>query len=384
MRPIRITNGSVITPGAVLKDADVLIRGTRIAAVGRAPASGEDCLEVDAGGAFVAPGFIDTHIHGAPGRVLANGVKSGTTAVVLALSCDSPGRVSSKIDEIRAFIAEDPLGRAVLGARLEGPYINKRRAGAQDKRHIKRPDKKGLLGILKGARPLLRIITIAPEIKGARPLLSLLKKSGVIASIGHTDATYEEAMAGFDSGIAHATHLFNAMSGLDGGERGAATAALLDERVYAEAILDLVHFHPKLFRLLAKVKDAGKIILVTDSIRAECEGCRRRGGRLKRPRVERRGGVYRFPDGRIAGSALTMAQAVKNAVRAGGLSVIDAVRCATLNPARLLGIENKKGSIAAGKDADIVLFDKCFNVKMTLIRGRIVYAERKRGIRCAE
>jgi len=384
MSPIRIKNGNVITPRALLKDADVLIEGAKIAAVGKA-AKGRGALNIDAKDLFVAPGFIDTHIHGDPETILEHEVKYGTTAILPALSCDSLDRIYSKIDEIKAFVADDPLGKAILGVRLEGPFINKRRAGAQDKRYILKPDKRGLTSFInlfkKGVRPFLKIITIAPELEGTKPLLGVLKKNGIIASIGHSDATYEEALKGFDSGITHATHLFNAMSGFDDGERGVATAALVDERIYAEGILDLVHFHPKLFRLLVKVKDISKIILITDSVRAEygssLRGPKGRSNLNKEiaspPSAARNDGhIYRFADGRIAGSALTMIQAVKNAVQAGRLSVIDAVRCATLNPARLLGIDSRKGAIAAGKDADIVVFDKNFNVKMTMINGRIV------------
>ena len=253
----------------------------------------------------------------------------------------------------------------IAGFRIEGPYISLEKSGAQDIRYIHRPDAEELKDIIHRCAPLMRIMTIAPELKGARTLIRVITKNKIIASLGHSYATDRQARSGIDAGIRHATHVFNAMRGKDACGAGAAGAILADKRVFAEVILDLIHVHEALFGRLLRAKGFDKVILITDSVRSE----RRRGVRMAR-------GAYRFKDGKLAGSALTMIGAVKNAVERCGLSIPHAVRLATLNPARFLGIAGTKGSIAAGKDADIVIFDKNFDIKMTIVRGKIIYQKK--------
>jgi len=213
---------------------------------------------------------------------------------------------------------------------------------------------------------LLKIVTIAPELEGAIPLIRLLNDRNIIASIGHSDATYDEALKGFDAGVTHATHIFNAMRGMDRRDPGGSLAALLDDRIAVEVIADTVHVHEALLKLLLKVKNRDNVILITDSVRANPPV-----GAKKGPKV------YRLKDGRLAGSNITMIDALKAALKAGKLSLAGAVRLVSLNPARLLGLQKTKGSIEAGKDADLVIFDDDFDVKATLISGRIIY--RKKG-----
>ncbi|MFA4982121.1 MAG: N-acetylglucosamine-6-phosphate deacetylase [Candidatus Omnitrophota bacterium] len=387
-RHIYIINAKIISKGALLKGAAVLISGTKIASLGKKTALCKNSLSINAKGCFVSPGFIDTHIHGDPERVFLNEIRSGTTSIMPALSCDSFANIFKKIDRIKTFAGEEPFGPNVLGIRIEGPYINKSKAGAQDKRYIRKPDAKELAKILKRCGRSLKIMTVAPELKGTLQAIRILKAKKVIASIGHSAATYEEAIAGIDAGVSHATHTFNAMSGKEAPKTGAVGAALADERVTAEVIPDLVHVRETLLRLLLKTKIADRIILITDSVRAEAadKSYPQCSGRLnvRYCRGGADGGVYRLKDGRLAGSCLTMIEAIKNAVSAGALSVPDAVRLATENPARLLGLQRRKGTIAKGMDADIVVFDKNFDVKMTIIRGEIVYRKKTRGEKCAE
>ncbi len=362
MPPIHIKNASIILPDIILRKSFIAINGSAIAAIGRsAPRKNAAPLMIDAKDCYISPGFIDSHIHGDSGAVSSNEVKSGTTSAVLAISCDRAAGIYKKIKNAGRHACLN-----VLGVRLEGPYINPGKAGAQDKRYIKKPDQKEISGIINKSAPLLRIMTVAPELKGSGRLIKILKKNNIIASIGHSNATYNEAGEGIKAGITHATHLFNAMSGLKGQDPGAAFAALLDDRVSVEIILDLIHVAPELFYITCKVKDKNRIILITDSVRAEAGSG-----------VKKAGGVYRFKDGRIAGSSLTMIKAVENAVKRCGICLTEAVRFAALNPANLLGVGRKKGSIAPGKDADLVIFDKDFDVKMTIINGKIAY--RKKG-----
>ena len=219
--------------------------------------------------------------------------------------------------------------------------------------------------MLKACAPELKMMTIAPELKGAGALVRLLARRGVRPSIGHSYATCAQAEKGIEAGIRHATHMFNAMRATASREPGVVGAVLSDRRVWAEVILDRIHVHEALFGLLIQAKGLDKVVLVTDSVRA-----------LPGKGVKRAAGAYRFASGKLAGSALTMIGAVRNAVRC-GLSIPDAIRLATVNPARLFGVGRRRGAIAAGKDADLVIFDKNFDVNMTIMRGRIMF--RKRG-----
>jgi len=377
MPNIYIKNGAVILQDKILHGYTISIKGPRIISINKNAKPSRGALTIDAKGAFVSPGFIDCHIHGEPEKIFLNEARHGTTAFVIAQSCAPLDAICKDAASVVEFIKSNILGPNVLGLRLEGPYINKERAGAQDKRYIRPPDARELSEILHRCGGLLKIVTLAPEAKGATPLIKLLRKRGALASIGHSDATYEEALEGIDAGITHATHTFNAMSALDRREPGVIGAVLLDDRVTAEVILDLVHVHSALFGLLVKVKKKHNVIIVTDSLAAlekNRDSPIQRGiDALGQSLFFKEGGAYRFSDGRLAGSCLTMIGALKNAVTRCNMALPDALKLITINPARLLGVDDRKGSLKAGKDADIVVFDKNFDVKMTMIRGRIAF-----------
>lgn len=351
--PILIRNAAVILPKRILKNASLVIDGAKIASVGPGRPFARGARVIDARGSFIAPGFIDTHIHGSPEKIFRNELKGGTTSIVVALSCASLPELYRQVDGIRGY---DGPGR-VLGVRIEGPYLNARKCGAQDPAYIRRPDRRELEAIIRRCGRLLKMMTVAPEMPNALSLVKLLKRRGVIASFGHSDATRAETSAGIDAGITHVTHLFNAMRGPD-----AAAALLPAPRVTAEIIADMVHVHPARFVIACAAKGIDRMVLVTDSIAAE------------RPKgAWKEGGVYWLRKGVKAGSCLTMIDALKNAVLSGGVPLVDAVRMATGNPARLMGAGRAKGSIAAGKDADLVVFDRDFRVQMTFVRGKIAY-----------
>ncbi len=360
---MKIRNGNILLRNSVIKNGSLDIESGRISRINRSQAH---CRkdDIDAKGCFVSPGFIDTHIHGDPRLVLKYHAKHGTTAIVSAISCASRKSIKRSLGIIRRYCSAGEIRGSVLGARLEGPFINKTKAGAQNKTFITSPSEAVLRRIIKESGGLLKIITIAPELDGSERLIKILKKSGIIASIGHTDAGYKEAVKGIRCGITHATHLPNGMRRSPDGD-SAVNACLGDKRVTVEMIFDLVHVPATLLRKFLKIKARPSIISITDSVRAEM------GGRRARKCV------YRLKDGTIAGSDLTMIDAVKNAVRRCGVDLKDAIAFATINPAKLLGVDRNKGSISKGKDADLVIFDKNFDVKMTMVRGRIVF--RKRG-----
>jgi N-acetylglucosamine-6-phosphate deacetylase len=364
MKHVFIKNGNVILKDRILNGASVLVSGAKIKTIGRNLKPGKGAYTIDAKGCFISPGFIDCHIHGEPGKIFFNEARYGTTSFVVSQSCAPLSVIRTAAAKIREFKRRSPLGENVLGLRLEGPYINKDKAGAQNKLYIKKPDLRELNEILNACKGLLRMMTIAPELAGAKPLLRILYKNGVIPSIGHSDASYEDAVEGIDAGIRHSTHTFNAMSPLDRRAPGVIGAVLLDDRVTAEIILDLVHAHRALFALLIKAKRMSNVVVITDSVVS-----------MPHEGAIKIGGAYRTEDGRLVGSALNMIQALKNAVTKCGLSLENGLRLITANPARFLNVEDRKGSLEEGKDADIVVFDKDFDVKATVIRGKVAYVK---------
>jgi N-acetylglucosamine-6-phosphate deacetylase len=366
MSRIYIKNGRVILADRIVDGATVTIEDGKIKAINKKTAPKKGAFVIDAKGCFVSPGFIDCHIHGEPEKIFFNEARHGMTAFVIAESCAPLNYIYKRADSIKEFIKTHAFGSNVLGMRIEGPYISKNKAGAQEAASIRKPDAKELFSIIGHCSPILKLMTIAPELIGATPLIKLLHRHKVIASIGHSDATYGAAAEGIDAGITHSTHTFNAMSHLDRREPGVVGAILMDDRVAAEIILDFIHVHRALFGLLLKLKKKDKVIVVTDSLVSE-----------PTKNTLAIGGAYRFSDGRLAGSSLTMIGALKNAVNIAGLPLLQALETVTLNPAKLLGVEKSKGSIDAGKDADIVMFDKEFDVKMTMIRGRIAFVKGK-------
>jgi N-acetylglucosamine-6-phosphate deacetylase len=362
-----IYNARAVLTEKILQGAGVVIDGAKISSVSRMPISSRSRrggLALNARGNYVSAGFIDTHIHGLPGRIFEHEVRFGTTSILPTASCASREALGTFIKAVLDFINTSPFGPNVAGIRLEGPFINPAKAGAQDRRYIRKPDRAWLKGLIAQCSGRLKIMTLAPEEKGALSLVRALKAYNVLASIGHSNATYREAVDGVKAGIAHSTHTFNAMSGLSSREPGAVGAVLERTEVVAEVIADLIHVHRALLKILLDVKGVDRVIVATDSVACE----RPKGARRTR-------GAFRLSDGALAGSHLTMNRAVENAMRAGRLSLPEAVRLATLNPARLLGIE-KKGRLAAGGDADIVIFDERFNVLLTMIGGRIVHKAR--------
>ena len=350
---IVIKNGTIISANRLLKNSTVVINGPKIISVGKTAPHKKASVVIDARGAFISPGFIDTHIHGSPGDITANETKYGTTSFMIAVSC---GR---QVPDICGH-------HNVLGIRLEGPYINPMMAGAQDKRFIKAPSVTGLEKTIKMGAGTIKMITLAPELKGATTLIRICLKHNIIPSIGHSDATYAEAQGAFSAGIRHVTHIFNAISGPRHGTAGASTAAIFDGRVMVEVIADLKHVKASLLKTLFALKDKNSVILITDSVRAEGSSYPQRRAPLRVPY----GYLHIYGYSHII-------DCVRNVVKHCGVSLVDAVRMASLNPALAFGVARNKGTIAAGKDADIVIFDKNFDVKMTMIRGRIAFVKGK-------
>jgi N-acetylglucosamine-6-phosphate deacetylase len=359
-----ITHAKIISPQAILLNRDLFIEDGKIVGIRRAE-KGKRFFAIDARQNFLSPGFIDLHIHGEIKDISENEARGGTTGFLANLHPASPQEIIQQIAGIKEEKTQ-LLGARLLGVRLEGPYLNPAFAGALPKEKLRIPSLSEAKEILRQAGGILKMVVLAPELPQAITVIKFLKNKGVIASLGHSAASFAEALRAFRAGITHATHVFNRLAPFDHKEPGAIAAILTDARVWAEVICDGIHVHPAVLRILLCAKTSDKVTLITDSTRSQ-----------RWPKKIRVGDIFRLKDGTLYGSALTMMKAVKNAVRFMGVSLPEAVKMASLNPAKILGRGKITGSIEEGKKADLVIFDRNFQVKMTMVEGKIVYS---RGI----
>lgn len=371
-----IKNARVLVGGKILKGADVLTEGDRIAAIGMGLTGGP---AIDARGALLAPGFVDLHIHGCAGDDTMDGgdavkcmakwlPRTGVTGFLATTMCDSLENTRRALEGIRQAMGS-PSGSSVLGAHLEGPFLNAARKGAQPERYVKNPSLDAYARIVEGYEALPRILTIAPETSGAMELIGILKDKLTLSG-GHTDATCEAFLEAVDAGLTQATHLFNAMSPLAHRAPGAAGAALADPRVRVQLIADLVHLHPAVLKVAWRAKGAAGCLLVTDAMAATGmpDGDYKLGANL----VLVRGAVARLEGGTLAGSTLTMDRAVRNMVKAVGVPEAQALRMASEYPAASIG-DRERGRIEPGMIADLVLLDCDYAPLVTVARGEVVH-----------
>ena len=375
-----IINGTILLPTGEVHSQALAFDDGRIVGVLKAPPEGAQVI--DAKGGYVCPGLVDVHIHGFMGWDASHGsldelrsmsaqlARWGTTAwlpTTMTLDWPTLERCFSAIREAMGLSGRPGWGGArVMGCHAEGPFISIQRKGAQNGADIQLPDIRKLLPW----RDVVRLMTVAPEVENALPFIRAAAALGVTLSMGHTDATAGQALAGFDAGITHATHTFNAMTPLNHRAPGAVGAALTDGRVYCELIADTFHVHPMLYSMLARLKGE-RLVLITDSIPAAHlpDGPHDQLGQT----VIVEGIHCRFPDGTIAGSSLTLDGAVRNFRRHTGLPLHEVAHMASLAPARSVGLDAVKGSLEPGKDADIIITDAGFNVRATFVGGECVY-----------
>lgn len=372
-----ITNGKIILPdqqGNFFIDNKSVTFDEKIISVGNVTDAGEI---IDAENNFVAPGFINIHIHGCNGFdamdediAALDGMKNflpstGVTSFLPTTMTMSVDRIKHALKNIRAK-STSSNGAKILGAHLEGPFINEKFNGAQDKKFIRRAD----FSTFAEFADVIKIVTIAPEELPSLDFIDACRAENIIVSIGHSAATYEESLQAIQHGANHVTHLFNAQSGLHHRKPGIVGAALTSN-VFVELIADNVHVHPAAQKIVAKTKSRDKIILITDSVRA-CgigDGEFEFGGQ----KIFVNGNLATLADGTIVGSVAKIIDVVKNFSRNAEWTVPEVVELVTKNPARELKIFDKVGSIEIGKAADFVIFDENFNVKRTIINGEIFY-----------
>jgi N-acetylglucosamine-6-phosphate deacetylase len=270
------------------------------------------------------------------------------------------------IDNVKK-VAGKERGASIVGIHTEGPYLNVKRKGMQNEAFLRHPDFNEMEKIIEQAGSLLKMVTIAPELPGGMELVSYLRERGIIVAIAHSDATYDEAIEAFRLGASHITHCFNGMRPIHHRDPGLVVAAFEQPHVSLQAIVDHVHLHPAIIRLMHKIKGAEGMVLITDALHAMGlgDGDYQFGGHA----VKVAGGVAQLQDGTLASSTVTMNEALRNTVEL-GISLEDAVTMASRTPADLLGLP-QKGRIAIGADADMVLLDDHFQVAWTMIGGRI-------------
>ncbi|NDL68271.1 N-acetylglucosamine-6-phosphate deacetylase [Anaerotalea alkaliphila] len=334
----------------------------------------------------VVPGFIDTHIHGAGGHDVMDGTpqaleaisgilpSSGTTAYLATTMTKAQEEILAALGNVRSFMDRQErefLGAQVLGVHLEGPFLNPEYKGAQDGAFLQKPSMEWVGDWLD----ILRMITLAPEMdEGFRFIRSMAGK-GAVLSIGHSGSSYETALAAYEEGVRHITHCFNAMTGLHHRKPGVVGAALA-KPFTVEVIADGIHVHPGFLEAFIRLKTVDKVLLVTDAMRAAFlgEGTYDLGGQT----VHVRDGACRLEDGTLAGSVLRTDTALGNMRRHTGFHLEEIVRMLSLNPARKLGIDGRKGSIAPGKDADLVFLDRDLQVREVYIQGRKAHSREER------
>lgn len=376
--------GNIILQDKVLYGGVVVIEGERILGVypQRQKISEKELNFIDFGDNFVSPGLINLHIHGALGKdvmdceieslkqIAFHQARHGVTGFLGTTTTSSSDTFLKAVETIKKG-TKLQWPSELLGVHVEGPFLNYKRTGAQDPSYVREMSEEEMKLLIESVRGLKTILSMAPEVGNNVSFIKVLRESGIIISIGHSDATYQQALESFKEGISHATHLFNAMSGYHHREPGVAGAVLDSSEVTAEVIADGIHLHPSAIRLVIARKGVEKICLITDSINATGLG----DGIYTMGNLEIvvKGDEVRLKEsGVLAGSVLTLNRAVKNVVEWTGIAVSHAVNMASLNPARVIGLDREMGSIQKGKYASFAVFDREFNVLETVLRGQSV------------
>jgi N-acetylglucosamine-6-phosphate deacetylase len=388
---INIINGRIITRRGIIEGGSVLVEGKSIVEVSSANHRIASAREIDASGRYVSPGFMDIHIHGGAGHDFMDAdvegflsianlhARHGTTSMLPTTLSGSKEDLFKTLDAYEASLTRNVSGAEFLGIHLEGPYFAMNQKGAQDPRYIRNPDPIEYEQILSRSRHIKRW-SAAPELRGAMEFGRCMKSHRILAAIAHTDAIYEDVVSAMSNGYSLATHLYSAMSGVTRRNAvryaGVIESAFLIDELDVEIIADGVHLPAPLLKLVYKIKGCDRTALITDAMRAAGmpPGESVLGHRDKGLKVLVEDGVAKLPDRTsFAGSVATADRLIRTMTTMGEVSLIDTITMMTMTPARILGLDVRKGSIERGKDADIVIFDDEVNVSLTMVGGRIVY-----------
>lgn len=381
-----IEGGRVFTPSGFLRDVLIVTEGDKIVYVGAKSslpaglASYESIIVSNRD--LIVPGFVDIHIHGVRGADTMDGTEQslsamssalaerGTTsflATTMTMQMDALERAVSAV----AKALPSCKGASLLGLHLEGPFISEKYKGVQNPAYIKKPDVGLMRELLALSQGRVKIVTLAPEQPGALPVISFLREQGIVVSIGHSEATYDDVVKAVNHGLTHATHTFNGMRGFHHRDPGALGAVLTIDSIDSEIIVDLKHVHKVGIGLLLRAKGVDRLILVSDAMR----GAMMRTGTydLGGLEIQVANGDARMKDGGLAGTTIMLIDAIRNMVEHVGVALSDALKMATINPARAIREDHRKGSLVVGKDADIVILSEDLQVKKTIVGGKVVF-----------
>lgn len=372
-----IKNCNIIYKDKIEKGS-IVVKSGKIAEIN--PVRSEESDVIDGQGLYLSPGFIDIHIHGAGGYDTMDGsreainnisrsiIKHGTTSFLpTTMTCDLED-IKKAIDAAVEAKTKGTDGAEVLGLHLEGPFVSPAMLGAQNPNFVQMPSKEKFNYIVGDNLEHIVSVTIAPEIEGALELIKYLKSNGITASMGHSKASYHEAVEGIKNGISHSTHLFNAMTGLHHREPGV-VGAIFDTDITTETICDGIHIAYPALRTAFKIKTLDRIMLITDAMMACCmeEGLYSLGGQA----VYVKSGAARLENGALAGSILTLDRAIRNVHENTDYPLHEIVRMVSYNPAVYCKVQDRKGQIKEGYDADLVMFDENIDIKMVMTKGKI-------------
>ena len=388
---LKIFNGNILTPYRVIRNGTVVVSEGKILEVAEGNIPVPDAQEIDAKGDFIAPGFIDMHVHGGGGHDFMDGSENaflkiaethaqyGTTSMMPTTLTAEKEELYKTLELYEQANRNNVSGAQFLGIHLEGPYFAMSQRGAQDPRYIRNPDPEEYKEILSRSSSIKRW-SAAPELEGAIEFARHLKSKGILVALAHTDAIYEEALIAFENGYTLATHFYSCMTGVTRKKAlryaGVVESAYLIDEMDVEVIADGIHCPPPLLKLIYKIKGTDRMALITDSMRAAGmpEGDSILGSLHDGLKVIVEDGVAKLPDRTsFAGSVATTDRLVRTMVKEAEVPLLDAVRMATNTPASILGVADRKGSLIPGKDADIVIFDDDIRVRMTIVNGRIIY-----------
>lgn len=382
MTSLLIENGVLHSPKTLPLGWQLHIEGARIKAIGPNLTVPEGTERLDARGAMVVPGFIDTHVHGGLEHDVMDGTVEalraiskhlaahGVTAWVPTTVACSPQQLKQCLEAIAEVRREGSGGAAVLGAHLESNFLSPKYKGAQPAEHLRAIGDAELSNLLLRHASAIRVITLAPELEGAADFIRDLVALGIIVSVGHSDATYDQVLTAVGAGCTRVTHLCNAQRGFHHREPGVLGAGLACDRLYTEIIADLEHVHPAGIKIAHRCKGSDHLLLVTDALRGA--GMEPGEYELGGQKTRLDGRVARLQDGTIAGSIITMDTAIRNLVESVSLSKSEAFEMASRTPAASLKLQGK-GQLLPGMDADIALLDSEYRVVTTLVGGRIVH-----------
>jgi len=373
-------NAHVLTNHGIIK-TNLIIKNGLIDKIGDYE---EDDLIVLSDDKIVVPGFIDQHIHGAGGADSIDGTKEslslianclpeeGVTAFLATTDTKSISKIDESLAAIKEYIKNDnKFGSQILGVHLEGPFLNKKYTGAMIPEYIITPS----IDLIKHFEEIsgnnIKIVTMAIELENTEEIIKHLVSKNIVVSIGHSNAQYLDVKKGVDLGVSCVTHTYNAQKPIRRDDIGTVGSTMLFDELYCEAICDGIHVSPPAIKLLYKNKPIDKFILVSDALRAKYlpNGIYPEEEQI----IVVNEGAARLESGRLAGSILKINQGIKNLIEFTGVNLIDAIKCATENPAKNLGVFNKMGSIQEGKLANLVVIDKQVNVYQTIREGVEIY-----------